>query len=91
MDKKTIHLLACIGEECGEVQQAVGKCLRFGLDERWVKEDKANIDALFDEVLDVMAMQEMLIDYLGLNFFYDQDKMNRKKQKVSMFLEKFDV
>lgn len=31
MKSKLDHLLACAGEECGEVQQVVGKALRFGI------------------------------------------------------------
>jgi len=30
---KTEHLLTCLMEECAEIQKAVAKALRFGLDD----------------------------------------------------------
>ena len=48
------HLLACIGEECGELQQAVGKALRFGLDAD--KEKKIR-----DEFIDLLGVMDLYL------------------------------
>ena len=48
------HLLACIGEECGELQQAVGKALRFGLDVD--KETK-----IMDEFIDILGVMDLYL------------------------------
>jgi NTP pyrophosphatase (non-canonical NTP hydrolase) len=64
------HLLACIGEECGELQQAVGKALRFGL----VPDKTPDIRREFSDLLGVMDLylyevegqnlEEWLVDHI---------------------------
>ncbi|GAF88818.1 unnamed protein product, partial [marine sediment metagenome] len=46
------HLLACIGEECGELQQAVGKALRFGL---------SNAPSIRQEFVDILGVMDLYL------------------------------
>ena len=52
------HLLACIGEECGELQQAVGKALRFGLD---VDKEKN----ILKEFVDILGVMDLYLSEVG--------------------------
>lgn len=52
------HLLACIGEEAGEVQQAVGKALRFGLLDKNPNTTSTNWVDLRKEIHDLVAVFE---------------------------------
>jgi len=56
---KTEHLLACLSEECAEVQQEVGKALRFGIDDKW-KDNPTNATSLAYEFCDLLAVFELL-------------------------------
>lgn len=59
------YLLACLGEECGETQQMVGKSLRFGLDNSHQKYGAlTNIDNIIKEVHDIVAVYFMLLEEL---------------------------
>ena len=49
------HILAVLGEECGEVQQVVGKSLRFGIFDIPPNDDKTNFELIRKEVHDVVA------------------------------------
>lgn len=57
----TEYILACMGEEAGEVSQAVGKCLRFGLDETWDTRGVPNAQQLADEIRDLNFLAGMLL------------------------------
>ena len=73
------HLLACIGEECGELQQAVGKALRFGLD----TEKENNIKREFIDLLGVMDLylaeveKEVLGEFFPNMLPYMYEKTNK--------------
>ena len=60
--------LIVLAEECAEVQQAVSKLLRFGM------EDSKNIKQLENEIGDVLAMLSIL-DYHG---YIDSDKVMKR-------------
>ena len=57
---KTEHLLACLAEECAEVQHAVAKALRFGLDDGYLGAASTNAQDIAREFADVLAVVEML-------------------------------
>ena len=58
---KSEHLLACLSEEAGEVTQAVGKCLRFGMyDCPPNPEMLPNNEYLAKEVNDLLAVAELI-------------------------------
>lgn len=58
----TEHLLTCLAEECAEVQQAIAKALRFGLDDGYPGAGATNAQDIGREFIDVVAVMEMLVD-----------------------------
>jgi len=82
---KLEYLLVCLGEECGEVQQMVGKSLRFGVDDRHQDEVNTNLERLEMEITDVIAVWEMLAE--ELNFFSElnRDAIELKKDKIEYY------
>ena len=59
---RTEHLLTCLAEECAEVQQAIAKALRFGLDDGRPGVGLSNAQDIGREFVDVVALMEMLVD-----------------------------
>ena len=55
------HLLTCLMEECAEVQQAVSKALRFGLNDSY-KDYGVNRERIEDELCDLAGVLELLYD-----------------------------
>jgi NTP pyrophosphatase (non-canonical NTP hydrolase) len=60
--ESTIERLAYLAEECGEVVQAVGKCLRWGLFSAFSGE--ANIDMLKRELQDLKVAIQLIEEAL---------------------------
>ena len=56
----TEHLLTCLTEECAEVQKAVSKALRFGLEDGYPGGDTTNAQDIAKEVIHLMAVIDML-------------------------------
>lgn len=55
------YLLVSLAEECAEVQQATSKLLRFGPNDRYPNDTaKTTLDKLQDEMVDLIALVEML-------------------------------
>ena len=82
---KIDNLLVCLNEECAEVQQAVSKALRFGLDNFYLDENKTNADDIIAECNDIIAVIEMLQEYNIVKI--DRELVERKKRKVESFIE----
>lgn len=86
------HLLACLGEECGEVQQMVGKSLRFGLDSHHPKDPSmTNLVLLLNEVNDLNTIVGMIAVELDLSIEdviklkHMQDKVDKVEKYYEMF------
>lgn len=78
------HLMTILTEECAEVQQAVTKAMRFGLNEgRDIT--TTNAQRLRAEVNDVIAMVEML-EAEGIDLSPDYNHRTAKKAKVEKYL-----
>ncbi|MEG0551506.1 MAG: hypothetical protein RR554_10090 [Vagococcus sp.] len=59
--KRKEHLLVCLMEECAEVQQAVAKGLRFGLDDTHPKQaDVTNEKEIVTEFYQLISVMEQL-------------------------------
>jgi len=82
--RKIDHLLACLGEECGELQQVVGKSLRFGLLSCNPIDDARSYNwvELRKELHDIVAVYEMLCDEFDRVETIDRDLLDKKKEKV---------
>ena len=78
------HLMTILTEECSEVQQAITKALRFGLNEgRDIT--CTNAERLRAELNDLLAMVEML-EAEGLDLSSDYTHRAAKKAKVEKYL-----
>lgn len=61
MDFKDRYLLACLAEECAEVQQEIMKIFRFGLYDVNPKGDGwTNAQRLNQEMVDLLAVMDMV-------------------------------
>lgn len=83
---RTEHLLACLTEEAGEVAQAVGKALRFGLTDGYPGTDRTNEQDIANEVCDLAAIVEMLVDCGAIPPPWVRQRMAAKKAKVEEFM-----
>lgn len=57
---RTEYLLSCLGEECAETAQEVGKCLRFALHHQFLKNGPTNLERLAGEMMDIYAILSLL-------------------------------
>jgi len=81
-----IHFLACVGEESGELQQEVGKAIRFGLDDVNPATAESNRDAIIREFNDLCGAMVTLFDCPLYNLINNTD-INNKNKKILAWLE----
>jgi NTP pyrophosphatase (non-canonical NTP hydrolase) len=62
MDSKQREIMNILSEECAEVIQAISKCHRFGMDNYKPGKPKTNRDHLEEELGDLMAMIDILLE-----------------------------
>ena len=62
MDKQIKEVFCIAQEECAEVTQAISKIFRFGFDSRNPQTGKSNIQSLEEEVGDLLAMVDIMIE-----------------------------
>ena len=86
MKSKLDHLLACAGEECGEVQQVVGKALRFGIWDHHPDKKITNLEMLRREVHDLLAVYELICEELGESKSIDPALIRNKRQRVMHYM-----
>jgi NTP pyrophosphatase (non-canonical NTP hydrolase) len=67
MDPQVQEVMAILQEECAEVTQAVSKCYRFGIDNYKPGKPKTNREHLEDEIGDVLAMVDILLEMTVIN------------------------
>ncbi len=83
------HLLVLLAEECAEIQKAVTKALRFGLDDSWrdCEFTDSPRNMIQWELSDIQAVAEMLADIRTLNLpITDPQLIEAKKHKIQKFL-----
>jgi NTP pyrophosphatase (non-canonical NTP hydrolase) len=79
MNEETREILLILQEECAEVTQAISKCFRFGPDQMKPGKDFTNINMLEEEIGDLFAMVELLVDAnVGIS---DQGILDAKMKK----------
>jgi len=81
------HLLACIGEEVGEVSQAVGKISRFGLKDKGPKKNYNNFQELRREVHDIVAVYGMFCEAIGEDPTFSQGLLVAKEERTRAGME----
>lgn len=84
---RTEHLLTILSEECNETAQRVSKALRFGLNEVQLTQQLTNADRIVYEFNDIVAVMEILHKEGLLKKVIDREAIEKKKQKVTEFLE----
>lgn len=62
MDNQTHEIMSILQEECAEVIQAVSKCFRFGADQCKPGKDYTNVQHLEEEIGDLLAMVDILVE-----------------------------
>jgi NTP pyrophosphatase (non-canonical NTP hydrolase) len=62
MNEQQREVMNILSEECAEVIQAISKCHRFGLDNYKPGKPKTNCDHLQEEIGDLLAMVDILLD-----------------------------
>lgn len=62
MNEDTREIILILSEECAEVAKEVSKIMRFGPDQIKPGKDKTNIQVLEEELGDLIAMIELLVD-----------------------------
>ncbi|MCK9154586.1 MAG: hypothetical protein M0P12_00580 [Paludibacteraceae bacterium] len=88
---KTEYLLACLSEECAEVQKNVGKALRFGLDDIDPNTKLGtNGELILEEFYHICAVVELLQED-GIirkpSGYWKREMENDKKKRVTKFME----
>lgn len=67
MKDKTTEVMLILQEECAEVIQAISKCLRFGIDNYKPGKPKTNREHLEEELGDLLAMIDILLEIGEIN------------------------
>lgn len=83
---RTEHLLVCLAEECAEVAHAVGKALRFGLNDKGPNHLLTNAQCIARELVDIIAVTEMLEEIKALPTTSTMLDIEAKKEKVRVFM-----
>jgi len=84
---KTEYLLTYLSEECSEVQQAVAKALRFGLNVGFPGGRTTNAQDIAKECVDVIAIIEMLEADKIIDNVRTRKAIDKKKVKVHHYME----
>lgn len=82
-DRQIQEIMSILSEECAEVIQAVSKINRFGIDNFKPGKPKTNREHLEDELGDVLAMIDLLIE----NSVVSNIKLNEAKQAKKIKLQ----
>ena len=62
MNNQTKEIFCIAQEECAEVTQAISKVFRFGIDNHKPGQDKTNKQHLEEEVGDLLAMIDIMVE-----------------------------
>lgn len=84
---KVEYLLTCLSEECAEVQQAVAKAQRFGLDDGHPDLQTTNAEDIMTELTDVIAVMTMLMEAGAIKDYNMDIAIEAKKARVLAKME----
>lgn len=85
MDKKTKEIFCITQEECAEVTQAISKIFRFGFDSTNPNTNKSNKQSLEEEVGDLLAMVDIMIEKCIVSDSNVNAARNAKKEKLKIW------
>ncbi len=81
------HIIGCMTEEAGEVSQAIGKIMRFGLNDSKYVDGTTNFEDLKTEVHHVVAAYQMLCVEIGEDPDINLETIAGKKEKVEDYIQ----
>lgn len=83
-----LERLAILAEECGEVQQMVGKIIRHGYYSYHPSDvtQRKNKDYLIDEIGDILWIVLLMIEKNDINISDLVKRMNHKEEKSKKYL-----
>lgn len=85
MDTKTKEILDITQEECAEVVVAVSKISRFGIDNFKPGKPKTNREHLEEEVGDLMAMIDLMVEHKIIDINNVDVARKAKKEKLKQW------
>lgn len=84
------EVLLITQEECAEVTQAISKVLRFGTEKRWPEDAPTNREKLEEEIGDLLAMIDILIERAYLSDSFVNIARKNKKEKLKKWSSIFE-
>ena len=85
INDNTKESLIILQEECAEVVQEVSKCFRFGLDSKHYKTGMSHTTMLENEIGDVLALVDILVDQGVINLNNLELAKTAKKEKLKLW------
>lgn len=85
MNEIVSEAMDILQEECAEVIQAVSKCRRFGLNNIKPSKERTNLECLEEEVGDLLAMVDILVEKGILSLDNLQTANRAKKEKLKIW------
>lgn len=83
------YLLTKLAEEASEVAQIALKTQQFGADEVYPEQSKTNTQRIHSELIDLLAIVEMLNEEFNFNFATDSEETwyckLAKKEKINKY------
>lgn len=81
------HILTCLTEEASEVSKEVSKINRFGADDIHPNSKESHAEKLVFEFHDFLAVYQMALDELGVDFEINEKLLKRKKEKLENMIK----
>jgi NTP pyrophosphatase (non-canonical NTP hydrolase) len=85
MNEVVSEAMDILQEECAEVVQAISKCRRFGLNNIKPGKDRTNLECLEEEIGDLMAMVDILVEKDILSYHNLEIAQKAKKEKLKVW------
>lgn len=85
MDKKTKEIFCITQEECAEVTQSISKIFRFGFDSTHPVTQKSNLQSLEEEVGDLLAMIDIMVEKCIISDNNINAARQAKKEKLKIW------
>jgi hypothetical protein len=82
MNEQTKEAFLILQEECAEVTQAISKIFRFGMDTQWPEGAPTNKWKLEEEIGDLLAMIDILVENGTLSDSYINQGRKNKRNKL---------
>jgi NTP pyrophosphatase (non-canonical NTP hydrolase) len=85
MNEKQREALLILQEECAEVTQAISKVFRFGFDAQWPADGPNNKERLEEEIGDLLAMIDILVEQCVISDGNINGARRNKKEKLKIW------